>query len=132
MFRGLDGDYDDDAERIKLEFQSPGQRSGRRDQRQRRRRLGRLSGDDSDDAMILSRRHVLRSLVTAPAIAASFRAAARAQPSDTGYGAGTLPSGIRSRVIPGVNGISMHVLEAGFDPAGRPGLLLVHGFPARL
>ncbi len=79
--------------------------------------------------MILSRRHVLRSLVTAPAIAASFRAAAHAQPSDTGYGAGTLPSGIRSRVIPGVNGISMHVLEAGFDPAGRPGLLLVHGFP---
>jgi pimeloyl-ACP methyl ester carboxylesterase len=32
-------------------------------------------------------------------------------------------------VIAGVNGIPMHVLEAGYEPAGRPGLLLVHGFP---
>jgi pimeloyl-ACP methyl ester carboxylesterase len=40
-----------------------------------------------------------------------------------------LPAGIRSRIVPGVNGIPMHVLEAGFDPPGRPGLLLVHGFP---
>ncbi len=38
-----------------------------------------------------------------------------------------LPSGIRSRIVPGVNGLDMHVLEAG-DP-GRPALLLLHGFP---
>jgi pimeloyl-ACP methyl ester carboxylesterase len=36
-------------------------------------------------------------------------------------------SKIRSRRVDGVNGLSMHVLEAG-DPA-RPCLLLLHGFP---
>src|SRR5262245_3273347 len=44
----------------------------------------------------------------------------------------TLPRGIRSRFVNGVNGIRMHVLEAGFEPAAgsqRPGILLVHGFP---
>jgi pimeloyl-ACP methyl ester carboxylesterase len=45
------------------------------------------------------------------------------------FGSGTLPAGVRSRIIGGVNGISMHVLEAGFEAPGRPGLLLVHGFP---
>ncbi len=79
----------------------------------------------------LSRRQLIRSLAAAAVVANQARARAiRAQaPSDPGYGSGTLPSGIRSRVIAGVNGISMHVLEAGFAPAGRPGLLLVHGFP---
>ena len=38
-----------------------------------------------------------------------------------------LPSGIRSRILPGINGLAMHVLEAG-DPA-HPALLLLHGFP---
>lgn len=38
-----------------------------------------------------------------------------------------LPDGIRSRHIDGVNGLRMHVLEAG-DPA-RPAVLLLHGFP---
>ena len=55
---------------------------------------------------------------------------ARAQPAaPVEYGAGTLPAGIRARTVSGVNGISMHVLEAGFETPGRPGLLLVHGFP---
>src|SRR5579862_8983288 len=40
-----------------------------------------------------------------------------------------LPSGIRSRLIPNVNGLTMHVLEAGFEAPGRPCLLLLHGFP---
>jgi pimeloyl-ACP methyl ester carboxylesterase len=40
-----------------------------------------------------------------------------------------LPSGIRSRFVDGVNGLRVHVLEAGFEPPGRPGLLLLHGFP---
>lgn len=39
----------------------------------------------------------------------------------------TLPAGIRARMVPGINGLTMHVLEAG-DP-GRPALLLLHGFP---
>ena len=41
--------------------------------------------------------------------------------------AARLPEGIRARIIPGINGLAMHVLEAG-DP-GRPLLLLLHGFP---
>src|SRR5215470_7895255 len=45
------------------------------------------------------------------------------------YGNGTLPQGIRSRLIGNVNRLSVHVLEAGFEPAGRPALLLLHGFP---
>lgn len=39
----------------------------------------------------------------------------------------TLPAGIRGRRIEGINGLAMHVLEAG--EAGRPVLLLLHGFP---
>jgi len=35
--------------------------------------------------------------------------------------------GIRTRFVPHVNGLNMHVLEAG--EAGRPLLLLLHGFP---
>ncbi len=40
-----------------------------------------------------------------------------------------LPEGIRSRFVEDVNGLRMHILEAGFAPAGRPCLLLLHGFP---
>ena len=39
-----------------------------------------------------------------------------------------LPPGIRSRFVDGVNGLRMHVLEAG-EGEGRPLLLLLHGFP---
>lgn len=40
-----------------------------------------------------------------------------------------LPAGIRSRTIPDINGLIMHVLEAGFETPGRPAVLLLHGFP---
>lgn len=40
-----------------------------------------------------------------------------------------LPSGVRSRTVDGVNGLAMHVLEAGFQTPGRPCILLLHGFP---
>src|ERR1700704_2727627 len=40
-----------------------------------------------------------------------------------------LPSTIRSRTIDNINGLRMHVLEAGFETRGRPGVLLLHGFP---
>jgi pimeloyl-ACP methyl ester carboxylesterase len=43
------------------------------------------------------------------------------------YGNGTLPPGIRSRSVENINGLSMHILEAG--EAGRPCVLLLHGFP---
>ena len=40
-----------------------------------------------------------------------------------------LPPGIRSRFVEGINGLRMHVLEAGFETRGRPCVLLLHGFP---
>ena len=43
------------------------------------------------------------------------------------YGAETLDAAIRSRFVEDVNGLRVHILEAG-DP-GRPLLLLLHGFP---
>src|SRR5258707_10994482 len=40
-----------------------------------------------------------------------------------------LPQGVRARFVEAINGLRMHVLEAGFEPPGRPLLLLLHGFP---
>jgi hypothetical protein len=40
-----------------------------------------------------------------------------------------LPAGIRSRYVPNINGLTFHVLEAGFESKGRPCLLLLHGYP---
>lgn len=42
---------------------------------------------------------------------------------------GVLPAGIRSRFVPGINGLRMHLLEAGHETPGRPAVLLLHGFP---
>ena len=42
---------------------------------------------------------------------------------------GRLPKGVRSRFVDGVNGLRMHILEAGFDDPDRPCVLLLHGFP---
>jgi pimeloyl-ACP methyl ester carboxylesterase len=79
----------------------------------------------------LSRRRMLEGLAVAPLAAAAWPvrdvAAQSAAPGPLDPSA--LPAGIRSRVVSGVNGIRMHVLEAGYDGTGRPGLLLVHGFP---
>jgi hypothetical protein len=38
------------------------------------------------------------------------------------YGNGTLPPGIRSRSIANVNGLNVHILEAGYETSGRPGI----------
>ncbi|HEY5292217.1 MAG TPA: alpha/beta fold hydrolase, partial [Burkholderiales bacterium] len=44
-----------------------------------------------------------------------------------------LPAGIRSRFVNNVNGLTMHMLEAGFERSDqardRPCVLLLHGFP---
>jgi len=57
-----------------------------------------------------------------------------AQPTGVGvdlepYPSGWLPAGVRSRFVDNVNGLRMHVLEAGYETANRPALLLLHGFP---
>jgi pimeloyl-ACP methyl ester carboxylesterase len=40
-----------------------------------------------------------------------------------------LPPGVRARFVDGVNGLRVHILEAGFEPPGRPLVLMLHGFP---
>ena len=45
------------------------------------------------------------------------------------YGGGTLPKGVRSRMIHGVNSLDVHILEAGYERPGQPLALLLHGFP---
>ncbi|MBN9008544.1 MAG: alpha/beta fold hydrolase [Rhizobiales bacterium] len=50
-------------------------------------------------------------------------------PSPAPLDADVLPAGVRSRFVDGVNGLRMHVLEAGFETRGRPCVLLLHGFP---
>ena len=43
--------------------------------------------------------------------------------------ASILPPGVRARFVDGINGLRMHVLEAGFETQGRECVLLLHGFP---
>ena len=40
-----------------------------------------------------------------------------------------LQAGIRSRYVSNINGLTFHVLEAGFEDKGRPCVLLLHGYP---
>ncbi len=40
-----------------------------------------------------------------------------------------LPTGIRSRFVENGNGLNMHILESGYDGTGKPGVVLLHGFP---
>jgi len=81
----------------------------------------------------LTRRRVLQQLtallptamLTRAAPLSALMQAAEAAPLNQAV----LPSGVRARFIHNVNGIRMHVLEAGFERAGQPAVLLVHGFP---
>jgi pimeloyl-ACP methyl ester carboxylesterase len=40
-----------------------------------------------------------------------------------------LPTGMRSRYVSNINGLTFHVLEAGFEEKGQPCVLLLHGYP---
>jgi pimeloyl-ACP methyl ester carboxylesterase len=79
----------------------------------------------------LTRRQAVRTFAAA-SIGAAAAARLRSQApggETTRYGGSTLPAGIRARLVNGINGITMHVLEAGFEAGSRPGVLLLHGFP---
>ena len=77
----------------------------------------------------MTRRQVLRALAAMP-ISFAGAVSVRAQANrDVAYGGTTLSAGIRSRFINNVNGITYHILEAGFESAARPCVLLIHGFP---
>jgi pimeloyl-ACP methyl ester carboxylesterase len=43
--------------------------------------------------------------------------------------AAVLPAGVRARFLDGINGLRVHLLEAGYETAGRTCVLLLHGFP---
>ena len=45
------------------------------------------------------------------------------------YDDSVLPAGVRSHFVANVNGLRMHVLEAGSRAQARAGVLLLHGFP---
>src|SRR5216684_928330 len=77
-----------------------------------------------------------REFVGVAAAAVGFvRRPGQARAADAGdatsrpYGNGTIPVGIRSRMVANVNGLTVHALEAGFERPGRPAVLLLHGFP---
>lgn len=83
-------------------------------------------------AHLLSRRELLG--VAAAAVPLVLGARAAAQPPEAGgdigpLGSATLPKGVRARFVEDVNGLRMHVLEAGYETPDRPALLLIHGFP---
>jgi pimeloyl-ACP methyl ester carboxylesterase len=79
----------------------------------------------------LSRRDFVGSASAAAAGAFATQGSARAAVVGDllPYGNGTLPPGIRSRSVANVNGLTVHILEAGYEVPGRPALLLLHGFP---
>jgi pimeloyl-ACP methyl ester carboxylesterase len=80
----------------------------------------------------ITRRQLMQGLgaVVASAPIASRAGATQANAAGPApYDSSVLPPGIRSRYVSNVNGLRMHVLEAGFDPKGRPLVLMIHGFP---
>src|SRR2546430_1392114 len=87
----------------------------------------------SSDQASISRRAILATgaagllaVSLGPVRANSTGETVMTQPSQ---GEETLPQGVRSRVIHGVNGLDVRVLEGGHDSLGRPLALLLHGFP---
>jgi pimeloyl-ACP methyl ester carboxylesterase len=82
---------------------------------------------------LLTRRRLIQGLAASAALGAAGPAVrAQAQPTIAlpgPYRSSVLPAAVRSRFVDNVNGIRMHVLEAGFDAGPRPAVLMVHGFP---
>jgi len=86
------------------------------------------------DAIRLTRRRLLQGVaaaLTPTVVAATGRpqSVASQGASTAPYRPDVLPSGVRSRFVDNGNGITMHVLEAGFEINDRPAVLLIHGFP---
>ena len=90
----------------------------------------------------MMRRQAIRGLaalgpaaLATPTMAARSRAEARRGSAAAQSGAigplpaNVLPGGVRSRFVHNINGLRVHVLEAGFESGNRPGLVLLHGFP---
>ena len=69
------------------------------------------------------------SLMAADIGASTARSPARRTQEFGPLSADVLPDGVRSRFVDNINGLRVHVLEAGYEGGRRPGLLLLHGFP---
>jgi pimeloyl-ACP methyl ester carboxylesterase len=76
-----------------------------------------LAGASALGAMVLAAATPARAEITTQAIYAKVGP----------YGGNTLPAGVRVRLVPNVNGLTVNMLEAGTP--GRPLVLLLHGFP---
>ena len=84
----------------------------------------------------LTRRQLMQgfgAVVASASVTAKARAAQTATQTNAAetvpYSPAVLPPGIRSRFVNNINGIRMHVLEAGFEGTDRPAVLMLHGFP---
>ncbi len=80
----------------------------------------------------ITRRSLLHGIIgaaLAPLAAAGRARAAQAQGGIGPLDPSVLPPGIRSRFVDGVNGLRMHILEAGYETPGRSAVLMIHGFP---
>src|SRR6516165_12557829 len=94
-----------------------------------------MSEQHSNDttALEFSRRVVVAGIASVGAMSAAAPARAEITKADfrdmPPYGNGTLPDGVRSRLVPNVNGLTVNILEAGFETPGRPLVLMLHGFP---
>src|SRR6476659_10135273 len=88
--------------------------------------------EDQIPGSAVSRRRLIQGLAAlVPAAWTTRLAALQSTPVDPAQplDAAVLPRGIRSRFVNNVNGIRMHVLEAGFEADRRPLVLMLHGFP---
>ena len=65
----------------------------------------------------------------APGPNAGANTGATVQGAPGPYADSMLPAGVRSRLVDNVNGLRMHVIEAGSKTGARAGVLLLHGFP---
>jgi pimeloyl-ACP methyl ester carboxylesterase len=86
-------------------------------------------GSEVNRRMFLAMTSAALGAVTAaehPLLAAMAQTAG---PSLPPYGNDLLPRGVRSRLVNDVNGLSVHIIEAGYETSGRPAVLLLHGFP---
>lgn len=86
----------------------------------------------------VTRRALIQGLAAAAGLAAmraqdvaAASAAQGSQPqSEIGpLPAAALPTGVRSRFVSNVNGLRVHILEAGFETPGRQAVVMLHGFP---
>src|SRR5262245_2632998 len=81
----------------------------------------------------VTRRSLIKTMAAAAAVAAGrspLRAQGQTAAASPGpLSASVLPASVRSRFVDNVNGLRMHVLEAGFETPRRQAVLMIHGFP---